>query len=153
VVASCNVVSHVSNRTQGLFDSPSCTSSHALTACLRRLTSLASFIGHVCRAYPDMELTALLQYLVNQLRDRESHDLVVLKDLISTMTVRSTAELCTPSFLQTSTGLGYATPSVSVSSIKARCNLLAHGQSSSPNTASVQTLYFRINDYVFALLK
>lgn len=34
-----------------------------------------------------MELTALLQYLVNQLRDRESHDLVVLKDLISTMTV------------------------------------------------------------------
>ena len=59
------------------------------TLCLdvRRLTSLASFIGHVCRAYPDMELTALLQYLVNQLRARESHDLVVLKDLISTMTV------------------------------------------------------------------
>ena len=55
---------------------------------LRRLTSLAAFIGHVCRAYPDMELTALLQYLVNQLRASESHDLVVLKELISTMTVR-----------------------------------------------------------------
>ena len=54
----------------------------------RRLTSLAAFVGHVCRASPDMELTALLQYLVNQLRDGQSHDLVVLKELISTMTVR-----------------------------------------------------------------
>ena len=54
-----------------------------------RLTSLAAFVGHVCRASPDMELTALLQYLVNQLRARESHDMVVLKELISTMTVRT----------------------------------------------------------------
>ncbi len=55
----------------------------------RRLTSLAAFAGHVCRSSPDMELTALLQYLVNQLRARESHDMVVLKELISTMTARS----------------------------------------------------------------
>ena len=67
-------------------------SCNASTVCMRRLTALASFIGHVCRAYLDMELTALLQYLVNQLRGRESHDLVVLKELISTMTVRPQAE-------------------------------------------------------------
>ena len=52
-----------------------------------RLTAVAMFIGHVCRASVDMEITALLQYLVNQLRDKQSHDLVVLKELISTMTV------------------------------------------------------------------
>lgn len=54
-----------------------------------RIGALASFAGHICKASADVELSALLQYLTNQLRSVEGNDLPVLRELISVMTVRS----------------------------------------------------------------
>lgn len=53
-----------------------------------RVGALASFAGHICKASSDVELSALLQYLTNQLRDVKGNDLPVLRELISVMTVR-----------------------------------------------------------------
>ncbi|KAK9815918.1 hypothetical protein WJX72_011962 [[Myrmecia] bisecta] len=51
------------------------------------LQSLAVFMGHVCKKYPEgMEITAICQYLANQLKAGESFDLLVLKELVATMT-------------------------------------------------------------------
>jgi hypothetical protein len=55
------------------------------------LQNLATFTGHVCRRYSGMEINAIAQYLVNQLKNRESYDLLVLKELVSIMTVRVAA--------------------------------------------------------------
>lgn len=49
---------------------------------------LASFTGLICRKYADIELAALLQYLANQLKCTESLDLLVLKEILTAMTVR-----------------------------------------------------------------
>ena len=51
--------------------------------------ALAAFAGHLCKSFADVELSALLQYLTNQLRSVHSDDLPVLRELISIMTVRS----------------------------------------------------------------
>lgn len=48
---------------------------------------LAAFTGIICRRYPSMELSALLQYLTNQLKSTESLDLLVLKEILTAMTV------------------------------------------------------------------
>lgn len=53
---------------------------------------LAAFTGIICRRYPGMELRALLQYLVNQLKSTESLDLLVLKEILTAMTVRLTTK-------------------------------------------------------------
>jgi THO complex subunit 2 len=47
---------------------------------------LALFTGVVCRNQNGIEVTALLQYVVNQLKGSESLDLLVLKEIISSMT-------------------------------------------------------------------
>lgn len=53
-----------------------------------RVAALASFAGHISKASPHVELTALLQYLANQLRSVQGNDLPVLRELISVMSVR-----------------------------------------------------------------
>ena len=50
------------------------------------LSALASFCGHLAKKYAGIELSALLQYLVNTLKDNQSLDLLVLKELITRMT-------------------------------------------------------------------
>jgi THO complex subunit 2 len=47
--------------------------------------SLASFAGFLYRKYTTIEITALLQYVVNQLKDGSSLDLVLLRELIAKM--------------------------------------------------------------------
>ena len=47
---------------------------------------LALFTGVVCRNQHGMEVTSLVQYVVNQLKGSESMDLLVLREIISTMT-------------------------------------------------------------------
>lgn len=47
---------------------------------------LALFTGVVCRNQNGIEVTALIQYVVNQLKGSESLDLLVLKEIISSMT-------------------------------------------------------------------
>ena len=50
------------------------------------LQALASFCGHLARRYQDVDLASLLQYLANALKDDQSVDLLVLKELIARMT-------------------------------------------------------------------
>ena len=50
------------------------------------LSALATFCGHLAKKYAGIELSALLQYLVNTLKDNQSLDLLVLKELITRMT-------------------------------------------------------------------
>lgn len=47
---------------------------------------LSLFTGVVCRNQNGIEVTALVQYVVNQLKGSESLDLLVLKEIISSMT-------------------------------------------------------------------
>eukprot|EP00887_Chlorella_sp_A99_P001761 scaffold19.g1761.t1 len=47
---------------------------------------LAAFTGLLCKKHPEVEVTALLQYLANQLKGGESLDLLVLKEMVVTMT-------------------------------------------------------------------
>ena len=47
---------------------------------------LASFIGVLVRKYEHMELTALAQYVLNRLKGSESLDLLVLWEIVATMT-------------------------------------------------------------------
>jgi len=49
------------------------------------LSSLATFCGLVSKKYNGFELTALMQYICNQLKDRQSIDLLVLKEVLSSM--------------------------------------------------------------------
>jgi THO complex subunit 2 len=49
------------------------------------LSALATFCGHLAKKYAGIELGALLQYLVNTLKDNQSLDLLVLKELITRM--------------------------------------------------------------------
>lgn len=50
---------------------------------------LAAFTGLLCKRHGSdgVEVTALLQYLANQLKSTESLDLLVLKEMLATMTV------------------------------------------------------------------
>jgi len=47
------------------------------------LQSLAVFCGHLWKKYTGVQLEALIQYIVNQLKDGQSLDLLVLKELIA----------------------------------------------------------------------
>ncbi|KAK3816703.1 MAG: transcription factor/nuclear export subunit protein 2-domain-containing protein [Linnemannia gamsii] len=49
------------------------------------MNTLASFCGNLYRKYPSAELDGILQYVVNQLRMKVPHDLVVLRELLSKM--------------------------------------------------------------------
>nr|CAG8487603.1 15373_t:CDS:10 [Entrophospora candida] len=49
------------------------------------LQHLAQFCGNICRKYNTMDLKSILQYVVNQLKCNEPKDLIVLSQLISTM--------------------------------------------------------------------
>jgi hypothetical protein len=51
------------------------------------LTALCLFTGHAAKQLPGIDLFALAQYLVNQLRAGEGLDLLLLKELVSVMTV------------------------------------------------------------------
>ena len=42
----------------------------------------------MAKAYPGVDVVALCQYLTNQLRARQGFDLLLLKELVSVMTVR-----------------------------------------------------------------
>lgn len=55
------------------------------------LTALCLFAGHAAKLYPAVDLVALAQYLTNQLRAGEGLDLLLLKELVSVMTVRPCA--------------------------------------------------------------
>ena len=46
---------------------------------------LAAFIGQLCRKHEEIEITAILQYLCNQLKIGESLDLLVLQEMLSAM--------------------------------------------------------------------
>ena len=46
---------------------------------------LSSFTGQLCRKHDEIEITALLQYLANQLKMGEGLDLLVLEDILSSM--------------------------------------------------------------------
>ena len=48
--------------------------------------------GHLAKKYSAIELSALLQYLVNTLKDNQSLDLLVLKELITRMTGKESLE-------------------------------------------------------------
>ena len=54
--------------------------------------NLASFTGQLCKKYSGLDLTALCQYVANQLKDGETVDLLVLKELISKMALIDTLE-------------------------------------------------------------
>ncbi len=54
--------------------------------------NLANFTGQLCKKYPGLELTALCQYVANQLKDGETIDLLVLKELVAKMTMIETLE-------------------------------------------------------------
>ena len=56
------------------------------------LSALATFCGHLAKKYSAIELSALLQYLVNTLKDNQSLDLLVLKELITRMTGKESIE-------------------------------------------------------------
>ena len=56
------------------------------------LSALATFCGHLAKKYSAIELSALLQYLVNTLKDNQSLDLLVLKELITRMTGKESLE-------------------------------------------------------------
>ncbi|KAL4451471.1 hypothetical protein ABPG75_007133 [Micractinium tetrahymenae] len=47
---------------------------------------LAAFTGLLCKKHPEVEVVALLQYVANQLKSSESLDLLVLKEMVATMT-------------------------------------------------------------------
>ncbi|KAL9344872.1 hypothetical protein Peur_062547 [Populus x canadensis] len=49
------------------------------------LQSLASFLGHLCKKYPSMELRGLFQYLGNQLKKGQGIELVLLQELLQQM--------------------------------------------------------------------
>lgn len=49
------------------------------------LNALASFAGTFFRRYPDTDVTGLLQFLINGLASRKSLDMVVLRNLVSSM--------------------------------------------------------------------
>ncbi len=52
------------------------------------LTALCLFAGHAAKQYPAMDLVAIAQYLAHQLRAGQGLDLLLLKELVSVMTVR-----------------------------------------------------------------
>ena len=49
------------------------------------MQSLSDFTGQMCASYPRVTVSAILQYLSNQLKIGESIDLLVLKELVSRM--------------------------------------------------------------------
>lgn len=55
------------------------------------LQSLASFTGAICKKYP-LELIPLLQYIANQLKSKQSLDLLLLKEIVQKMTGIEAAE-------------------------------------------------------------
>lgn len=50
------------------------------------ILALSSFCGELHRKYSTFEAVPLLQYIVNQLKDDNSHDLIILEQLITKMT-------------------------------------------------------------------
>jgi hypothetical protein len=50
------------------------------------LSSLAALCGHLAKSYTGIQITALMQLLVNKLKDSQSIDLLVLKEVIGRMT-------------------------------------------------------------------
>lgn len=49
------------------------------------LQALAAFCGTLLKKYPTMDATPVIQYIVNQLKDGNTHDLYVLKELVTKM--------------------------------------------------------------------
>lgn len=56
------------------------------------LTALALFTGHAAKAWPGVDVAALAQYLAHTLRAGQAFDLLLLKELVSVMTVRATRD-------------------------------------------------------------
>lgn len=52
------------------------------------LTALALFTAHAAKAHPDVDLTALCQYLTNQLCAGQGFDLLLLKELVFVMSAQ-----------------------------------------------------------------
>ena len=48
---------------------------------------LSGFVGQACRRYDKMDTSAICQYIANTLKAAQSYDLLVLKALLSDMTV------------------------------------------------------------------
>jgi hypothetical protein len=51
------------------------------------MQALSQFVGQACRRYERMDTSAICQYLANTLKAAQSFDLLVLKALVSDMTV------------------------------------------------------------------
>lgn len=60
---------------------------HADTAVVLHAQGLSGFVGQACRRYDRMDTSAICQYLANTLKAAQSYDLLVLKALLSDMTV------------------------------------------------------------------
>lgn len=56
------------------------------------LQGLSLFAGAVCKKYPEMEIVGILSYISSQLRNGNSLDLVVLKELVQKMSGIETLE-------------------------------------------------------------
>ena len=54
-----------------------------------RAQALSAFTGQACRKYERMDLAAVCQYLANTLKAAQPFDLLVLKALVSEMSVRA----------------------------------------------------------------
>lgn len=58
------------------------------------MQALSQFVGQACRRYERMDTSAICQYLANTLKAAQSFDLLVLKALVSDMTVSHCLENC-----------------------------------------------------------
>ncbi|CAG7823395.1 unnamed protein product [Allacma fusca] len=67
------------------------------------LQSLASFVGAICKKY-SLELVPLLQYVANQLKSKQSLDLLLLKEIVHKMTGIEAAEEMTTEQLDAMAG-------------------------------------------------
>ena len=67
------------------------------------LQSLASFVGSICKKY-SLELVPLLQYVANQLKSKQSLDLLLLKEIVQKMTGIEAAEEMTAEQLDAMAG-------------------------------------------------
>lgn len=70
-----------------------------LEECFLSAQGLSGFVGQACRRYDKMDTSAICQYIANTLKAAQSYDLLVLKALLSDMTVShlpSQTVSCTP---------------------------------------------------------
>jgi THO complex subunit 2 len=63
------------------------------------LISLSTFVAHAYKRY-NMELTCVLQYIANELKDGNSYDLLILRDIVLMMSGVETSTGMTQELIQ-----------------------------------------------------